>query len=71
MLLRAGGHHHLGADLRDAEIVQLGVALGLDAEMLDAPEIVMPAGAPVPDFVKPCDQDVVDLYNKVWTRLKQ
>ena len=43
----------------------------MDAEMLDAPEIVMPDGAPVPDFVQPCDQDVVDLYNKVWTRLKQ
>ncbi|CUH44680.1 extracellular solute-binding protein [Ruegeria atlantica] len=43
----------------------------MDAEMLEAPEIVMPAGAPVPDFVQPCDQDVVDLYNKVWTRLKQ
>ncbi len=43
----------------------------MDAEMLEAPEIVMPAGAPVPDFVKPCGQDVVDLYNKVWTRLKQ
>lgn len=43
----------------------------MDAEMLEAPEIVMPTDAPVPDFVKPCDQDVVALYNKVWTRLKQ
>lgn len=43
----------------------------MDAEMLEAPEIVMPADAPVPDFVKPCDQEVVDLYNKLWTRLKQ
>jgi spermidine/putrescine transport system substrate-binding protein len=43
----------------------------MDAEMLEAPEIVMPEGAPVPDFVKPCDQDVVAMYNKVWTRLKQ
>ena len=43
----------------------------MDAEMLSAPEIVMPADAPAPDFVQPCDQDVVDLYNKVWTRLKQ
>lgn len=43
----------------------------MDAEMLDAPEIVMPAGAPAPDFVKPCSKDVVELYNKVWTRLKQ
>jgi spermidine/putrescine transport system substrate-binding protein len=43
----------------------------MDAEMKDAPEIVMPAGAPAPDFVKPCNQEVVDLYNKIWTRLKQ
>ncbi len=49
----------------------LGSDKFMDAEMLEAPEIVMPADAPVPDFVKPCDQDVVALYNKVWTRLKQ
>lgn len=49
----------------------LGSDKYMDAEMLDAPEIVMPEGAPVPDFVPPCDQDVVDLYNKIWTRLKQ
>ncbi len=49
----------------------LGSEEFMDAEMLDAPEIVMPASAPVPDFVKPCDQQVVEMYNKVWTRLKQ
>lgn len=49
----------------------LGSGQFMDAVMLEAPEIVMPADAPVPDFVKPCDQDVVELYNKVWTRLKQ
>ncbi len=49
----------------------LGSEKFMDAEMLGAPEIVMPADAPVPDFVKPCDQEVVDLYNKLWTRLKQ
>lgn len=43
----------------------------MDAEMLDAPEIVMPANAPTPDFVPPCSQGVVDLYNKIWTKLKQ
>ncbi len=43
----------------------------MDPEMLEAPEIVIPAGAPAPDFVTPCPQEVVDLYNKVWTRLKQ
>lgn len=43
----------------------------MDAEMLSAPEIVMPANAPTPDFVKPCPQEVTDLYNRIWTRLKQ
>ncbi len=42
----------------------------MDAEMLTAPEIVMPADAPTPDFVKPCPQETVDLYNRIWTRLK-
>ena len=43
----------------------------MDADMVKAPEIVMPANAPAPDFVEPCSQQVVDLYNKIWTRLKQ
>ena len=43
----------------------------MDPEMLTAPEIVMPADAPAPDFVKPCPQETVDMYNKIWTRLKQ
>ena len=43
----------------------------MDTEMSEAPEIVVPAGAPAPDFVPPCDQEVVDLYNKIWTRPKQ
>ena len=37
----------------------------MDEEMLSAPEIVMPEDAPAPDFVQPCPQEVVDLYNKV------
>ena len=43
----------------------------MDPAMTSAPEIVMPANAPAPDFVPPCEQDVVELYNKIWTRLKQ
>ncbi len=43
----------------------------MDAEMLEAPEIIMPAGAPSPDFVPPCDDQVVELYNKIWTNLKK
>ena len=43
----------------------------MDPEMLAAPEIIMPAGAPAPDFVPPCDEEVVALYNKIWTNLKK
>ena len=43
----------------------------MDPQMIEAPEIIMPANAPAPDFVPPCDQEVVELYNKIWTRLKQ
>ena len=43
----------------------------MDAEMLAAPEIIIPAGAPPPDFVPPCDAQVVELYNKIWTNLKK
>lgn len=40
-------------------------------DMRTAPEIVMPDDAPAPDFVKPCPQEVTDLYNRIWTKLKQ
>lgn len=43
----------------------------MDPEMTSAPEIVMPEGAPDPEFVPPCDQQVVDLYNRIWTNLKK
>ncbi len=49
----------------------LGSEQYMDEAMLTAPEIVMPADAPVPDFVQPCPQETVDLYNRIWTRLKQ
>ncbi len=41
----------------------------MDKEMSEAPEIVMPADAPAPDFVPPCDEDTVKLYNNIWTEL--
>lgn len=43
----------------------------MDPEMTSAPEIIMPADAPAPEFVPPCDQQVVDLYNRIWTNLKK
>jgi spermidine/putrescine transport system substrate-binding protein len=43
----------------------------MEAEMKSAPEIIIPASAPAPEFVPPCDQDVVALYTKIWTNLKK
>ena len=40
-------------------------------EMADAPEIIMPASAPAPEFLPPCDDDTVKLYNAIWTELKK
>lgn len=41
----------------------------MDKEMVEAPEIVMPADAPAPDFVPPCDEETVKIYNNIWTEL--
>ncbi|MEB8385808.1 extracellular solute-binding protein [Rhodobacteraceae bacterium KMM 6894] len=49
----------------------MGSEAFLDADMTSAPEIVMPADAPAPDFVKPCSQEVTDLYNRMWTKVKE
>ncbi len=43
----------------------------MDEKLTKAREIVMPADAPTPEFVPPCPQEVVDLYNKIWTNLKK
>ncbi len=43
----------------------------MDDDIKDAPELVLPADAPTPDFVRPCPQEVTDLYNRIWTKLKQ
>ena len=40
-------------------------------EMADAPEIIMPASAPAPEFLPPCDDDTVKLYNAIWTNLRK
>ena len=34
-------------------------------------EIKMPDDAPAPEFVPPCDEEVVKLYDKIWTRLQK
>jgi spermidine/putrescine transport system substrate-binding protein len=43
----------------------------MDKDMAAAPEIVMPASAPAPEFLPPCDEDTVKLYNAIWTELKK
>ena len=50
-----------------------GITNGLAAlpkEFAEAPELNRPASAPVPEFVPPCDPGVVEIYNKIWTKLK-
>jgi len=43
----------------------------MNADLVSAPEIVMPASAPAPEFVPPCPQEVTDLYAKIWTNLNK
>ena len=50
-----------------------GITNGLAAaspDMATSPELNRPATAPVPEFVPPCSPEVVDIYNKIWTKLK-
>jgi spermidine/putrescine transport system substrate-binding protein len=42
----------------------------LSKEFAGSPELNRPASAPVPEFVPPCDPAVVEIYNKIWTKLK-
>jgi spermidine/putrescine transport system substrate-binding protein len=42
----------------------------MDKDFANAPEINPPAGSPEPEFVPPCDPAVVEIYNKIWTKLK-
>lgn len=48
-----------------------GVEPMLDDELKTAPEVNPPADAPAPVFVKACEQEVQELYDAVWTRLKK
>jgi spermidine/putrescine transport system substrate-binding protein len=43
----------------------------MDREIMEAPEIVIPADAPAPEFVPPCGKEVMDLYNEIWSGLKK
>jgi len=41
----------------------------LPPEMRDAPELHIPAGAPEPEIVPPCPDNVVTLYDRIWSSL--
>jgi spermidine/putrescine transport system substrate-binding protein len=42
----------------------------LPADMKSSPEFSPPAGVK-PEFVPPCPQEVVDIYNQIWTNLRK
>ena len=46
-----------------------GAAQHLDDELATAPELNAPEGTPDPEFVPACADDVVRLYDKVWTNV--
>lgn len=41
----------------------------LEQEFAHAPEIQPPAGAPEPEFVPPCGQEVIEQHNRIWAEL--
>ena len=41
----------------------------LDPELASAQELNLPAAAPAPEFVPPCEDKVVRLYDRIWTNL--
>ena len=47
----------------------LGVEPWLDAELSSAYELNPPKGAPAPEFVPPCSEKVVRMYDRIWTNL--
>jgi spermidine/putrescine transport system substrate-binding protein len=47
----------------------LGSEKFMPPEFATAPEIMMPEGAPTPQFVAPCPQEVTEKYNQIWTNL--
>jgi len=46
-----------------------GVRPFLDPELASAPEVNLPEGAPKPEFVPPCKDEVIRLYDRIWTNL--
>lgn len=47
----------------------MGAAQFFDPELATAPELNAPEGTPDPEFVPACEDDVVRLYDQVWTNV--
>ena len=47
----------------------VGGEAGMIPELIGAPEINPPEGAPEPEFVPPCSQEVTQMYDRIWTKL--
>ena len=47
----------------------MGAAQYFDPELATAPELNAPEGTPDPEFVPACEDDVVRLYDQVWTNV--
>jgi spermidine/putrescine transport system substrate-binding protein len=47
----------------------MGTEPFLDAELQTAHELNLPDDAPAPEFVPPCAENVVRLYDRIWTNL--
>jgi spermidine/putrescine transport system substrate-binding protein len=43
----------------------------LPATFGESPEIRRPVGSPTPEFVPPCPNDVIAIYNSIWTNLRR
>ena len=46
-----------------------GTEAFLDDQLKTAHEVNYPASAPAPEFVPPCDDNVIRLYDRIWTNL--
>ncbi len=46
-----------------------GSEMYMNKELLQAPEVSRPKGTPEPEFVPPCDPEVIESYDRLWTKL--
>lgn len=46
-------------------------AFAASSDWANSPELNPPAGSPTPEFVKPCPEEVVSMYNQIWTNIRK